>query len=191
MLKRFGLVILLSAIGGILGLMASIAFIWDWFGASWQQIEAVPEPVASLISIERDQLWVESESGILYKYNDAENCRTDCWMTVKSLPDPVWYDNPNPAEIKDTTCSPTLPLFNVEERIEQCHVEMWVSRNYVFTLRQNGSIYFWQSDIFGEWLVVELFFGLCGGCFFIFLPSMLFILLPEIFRRIIKWVRVG
>lgn len=96
MKKRIALTFLLSILGGILGLSLTIAFIWNWFGASWQQIEAAPEPVARLISIERDQLWGESESGTLYKYTDAENCQADCWMTVKSIPDPVWHDNPDP-----------------------------------------------------------------------------------------------
>ncbi|MBT3336653.1 MAG: hypothetical protein HN855_06490 [Anaerolineae bacterium] len=183
MLKRFGLTLLLTIIGGILGISLAIAFVWGWLDAGWQQIEASPEPIARLISIERDQVWVESESGILYKYTDAENCQSDCWTVVNSIPDPVWYDNPDPIETKDTTCSPALLLFNVEERIEQCHIEMWVSRNYVFALRENGNLYFWQSDIYGEWLVIELFFGLCTGAICLSVPAFLFILLPGI----LKW----
>ena len=183
MKKRFALTFLITIIGGILGLSAAIAFIWDWFGAGWVQIEASPEPVAKLISIERDQLWVESESGTLFKYTDAENCISDCWMRVQSIPDPVRYDNPDPIEVKDTTCSPSLPLMRVAEKIEEGRVEMWVSRNYVFALRENGSLHFWQSDVFGEWIIVELFFGLCGGAICLSTPAMLFILLPEF----IKW----
>jgi len=186
MLKRFGLTTLLTILGGLLGLGLAIAFVWDWFDSSWQQIENAPEPVAKLIHIEQDQVWVESEAGILYKYNDPEHCQSDCWMAVKSIPDPVWHDDPNLMEIKDITCSPALPILGIEERIEQCRVEMWVSKNYVFVLGENGSISFWQSDVFGEWLVIELFLGLCAGATCLFIPSILFILFPEILRRILK-----
>ena len=186
MLKRFGLAVLLSILGGILGLAAVIVFIWDWFGADWQQIEAAPEPVANLVLIERDQLWAESESGTLYKYTDAENCQSNCWTVVMSVPDPVWYDNPDPVKVKDRTCSPALPLFKVEERIEQCRIEKWVNKNYIFALRKSGRIYFWQSDVYGEWLVVELFLGLCAGTICLSVPAFFFTLLPGTWKRFSK-----
>ena len=61
---------------------------------------------------------------------------------------------------------------------------MWANRNYVFALRENGSVYFWQGDVYGEWLVIELFLGICGGAFFLFVPALLFIFLPGL----IKWL---
>jgi hypothetical protein len=191
MLKRFGLTILLSLLGAVLGTLVAIAFIWDLLDSRWVRIEAAPEPVAALVHIERDQVWVESASGTLYKYTDAQNCRSDCWTAVNSIPDLVRYDNPDPVEVKDSTCSPALPIIGVEERIEQCHVEMWVSRNYVFALHKNGSLHFWQSDVYGEWIVVELLLGCCGGAFFVFILSMLFILLPEMLRLIRKGAKAG
>ncbi len=183
MIKRFGLTLLLTILGGILGLSLAIAFIWDWFGASWQQIEAAPEPVASFVLIEREQVWVKSETGSFYQYSPSGNCQSDCWTVVELIPEIIPSDNP---DLKDTTCSPTLPLFGVKERIEQCHVEMWANRSYVFALRRDGSVYFWQSDVFGEWLVIELFLGLCMGTICLLVPSFLFILLPGMVKRFSK-----
>ena len=185
MLKRFGLTILLTVIGGMLGLALAIAFVWDWFGSSWQAVEASPEPVAALVHIERDQVWVESESGVLYKYTDAERCRSDCWTVVNTPPDPVWHDDPDLMDVKDSLCSPALPLSRIAERIEQCRVETWVNRNYVFALRTDGSLYFWQSEVYGEWLVVELMLGLGGGTACLCVPSVLFLLVPSS----IRWLR--
>ena len=186
MLKRFGLIVFLTVFGGILGLALAVAFVWGWFSSHWVRIEAPPEPVIALVHIDRDQVWGESEAGVLYKFTDAEHCQSDCWTIVQSLPSPVWHDDPDLMEVKDTTCSPALPLARVEARIEQCRVETWVSRNYVFALRKDGNIYFWQSDIYGEWLVVELMLGLGGGAACLCIPSMLFLLLPVIFRGAVK-----
>lgn len=71
LIKRFGLTILLSIIGE-LGLAFALAFVWNWATSAWVRLEASPEPIAELISIERDQAWVTSESGILSGYNSAE-----------------------------------------------------------------------------------------------------------------------
>ena len=184
MLKRFGLTFLLTTLGAIVGLALAIAFVWDWFTSDWVRLEASPEPIAELLHIEQDQVWVESESGQLYKYYDAENCTSDCWTLVNSPPTPVWHDDPDLMEIKNETCSPPKPSFaTTEMSIAQCRVETWVSRNYVFTLREKGDLYFWQGDVFGEWLVVELMLGLGGGATCLCIPSALFILLPGLLRR--------
>ena len=183
MLKRFGLTLLLAIIGGILGISLAIAFIWGWFDSSWEQIEVPPEPIAELILIERDQVWAESESGILYAYNPDESCQSDCWAVAEHIPESIPSDALDHFDVKNTTCSPTLPLFSVEERIEQCHVEMWANKSYVFALQGDGDIYFWQSDVYGEWLVIELFLGLCAGTICFSVPALLFVLLPGI----LKW----
>ena len=185
-LKRFGLAFLLATIGAILGLTLFIAYVWDWLASDWVQLEASPEPIAELLYIERDQVWVESESGMLYKYNDAENCMSDCWSTVQSPPSPVWHDDPDLMEIRNETCTPARPLIGNAERIEQCRVETWVNRNYVFALRENGNLFFWQGDIYGEWIVIEIFMGLCGGTICFSVPAFLFISLPKLLRRIFK-----
>jgi len=186
MLKRFGLTFLLTTLGAILGLAFTIAFVWDWFTSDWVQLEASPEHIAEFLHIERDQVWVESASGILYKYNDAENCQSDCWTTVQTLPSPVWHDDPELMEVRDETCSPARPLLGADKRIEQCRVEMWANRNYVFAQRDNGDLLFWQGQVYGEWLVVELFMGLCSGAICFSAPALLFILAPEILRRLFK-----
>ncbi len=103
-------------------------------------------------------------------------------MAVESIPDPVWYDNPDPIEVKDTTCAPPLPLLGAEEKTAECRRGMWVDSNFIFALHKDGSIYFWKSDIYGEWVVVELFLGLCCGAMLLFVPALIFILLPGIFR---------
>ena len=186
MLKRFGLTALLSVLGGILGLALVVVFIWGWFTSSWVQLEASPEPIAELLQIEREQVWVEIESGILYEYNSAESCQSDCWRIVEHIPEAVYSDDLEHFDVKNTTCSPTLPLFGVEEQIEQCHVEMWANRNYVFALQRDGELYFWQSNVYGEWLVLELFFGLCAGAICLLVPAFLFILLPGMLKGLSK-----
>ena len=186
MLKQFGLTFLLAILGAILGLGLTIGYVWDWFSSDWVRLEASPEPIAELLHIERDQVWGESEAGVLYKYNDAKNCMSDCWTMVQTLPSPVWHDDPDLMEIRAETCTPARPLLGNAERIEQCRVETWVNRNYVFALRENGDLLFWQGDVFGEWIVVELFMGLCGGAICFSAPAFLFILVPELLRRIFK-----
>ena len=182
MLKRFGLTLLLTTLGAMIGLGLAIAFVWDWFTSDWVRLEASPEPIAELLHIERDQVWVASESGSLYKYNDAEHCASDCWTTVNSPPSPVWHDDPDLMEIKNETCSPPKPFWGADMQIEQCRVETWVNRNFVFAVR-NGALYFWQGDVFGEWLVVELMLGLGGGATCLCIPSALFVLLPGLLRK--------
>jgi len=185
-IKRFGLTLLLTMIGGILGLSLAIAFVWDWFTSDWVRIEDSPEPIAELMSIERDQVWVKSESGNLYEYSSAEYCQSDCWTIVEKIPEIIPSDDPDHFDVKNEVCSLSKPFFGAEERIEQCHVEMWANRNYVFALRKNGSLYFWQGQVFGEWLVIELFFGLCMGVICLLVPAFLFILVPgivKIFRK--------
>ncbi len=183
MLKRFGLTVLLSVLGGVLGLALAIAFIWGWFTSAWERVEAPPEPISRLMLIEREQVWVESESGVFYQYNSAEGCQSDCWDAVEQIPEIIPSDDADHFDVKDTTCSPTLPLFGVEEKIEQCHVEMWANKSYVFALQKDGELYFWQSAVYGEWLVIELFFGLCSGAIFFSIPAFFFVLLPGVVKR--------
>ena len=186
MLKRLGLTTLLTIIGGLLGLAFAIAFVWDWLTSDWVQLEASPEPIAELISMERDQVWVESESGVLYEYSSGEYCQSDCWTVVEQIPESPPSDNPDHFDVKNEVCSPSRPFIGAKERIEQCHVEMWANRNYVFALRENGSLYFWQGQVYGEWLVIELMLGLGGGATCLCIPSALFILLPGIIRSFSK-----
>ena len=50
---------------------------------------------------------------------------------------------------------------------------MWVDSTYVYALRNNGEIFAWQSDIYGEWIILELIQCTCGGSLIISLLALL------------------
>ena len=183
MKKRLALTILITIIGSVLGFQLTRVSIYGWFSSKWQAIENTPERVSSLVALERDSLWVQGESGVFHQHEGSSSCVSDCWLEVQEIPELPsieFYES----TVKDEACVPAPLLLGVSSKISECRREMWVDRSYIFALRKDGSIYFWQSDVYGEWVVVELFFGLCGGAIILFVPSLIFILLPGF----IKWL---
>jgi hypothetical protein len=54
---------------------------------------------------------------------------------------------------------------------------MWVDHSFTFALRGDGSIYFWEAELFKEWTFVLFIIGLCGGAVVFFIPTLIVVLI--------------
>lgn len=180
MVKRIIALIISPIFGAVLGFFLTEAMHFGWFSYKWQMIEKPPGNVQLLAALSKDSLWVQDSSGIYY-YNEASStCVSDCWREVLKIPSlPIL--EPYEESVKSNSCHPSAPLFGVVSRISECRRQTWVDENYIFALRNDGNIYFWQADIYGEWAVVLLFTGTCFGA------STLFFLM--LFVVVIKWLK--
>jgi hypothetical protein len=53
---------------------------------------------------------------------------------------------------------------------------MWVDYDFTFALRNDGSIYLWQAELYKEWSIVLLFSGICIGALVLFVPALVIVL---------------
>ena len=182
MARRIIALIISPILGAVLGFFLTEAMHFGWFSYKWQRIEKPPRNVQLLIALSRDSLWIQDSSGIYY-YNEASStCASNCWMEVPKIPSlPIL--EPYEESVESNSCHPPPPLFGVVSRISECRRQEWVDENYIFALRNDGNIYFWQADIFGEWVVVLLFSGACFGAITLFFLTLFLVIIKRLKYR--------
>ncbi len=172
MIKKLRILTLSAILGGVLGYLIAWAHIIGWFSTSWQLIPPPPEKPVELVQSNGSQLWIASESGAYFFNSSTLYCDSDCWLEIESVPNQIEPEFVY-IEISKEACASPLPLLSVKSRLEECHKEMWVDSTYVYALRNNGEIFAWQSDIYGEWIILELIQCTCGGSLIISLLALL------------------
>jgi hypothetical protein len=175
MKKWITLLLLAPVLGAILGYLLVNALNDGWFKSKWQMVEKPPGDAHRLVALSKDSVWVQSDSGTLYYNENSSACKANCWIEVKELPTLPILESPE-TRVTGEACAPAPPLIRVAARISECRSEMWVDRNFIFALRSDGTLYLWQADIYGEWTVVIMLLGICGGAAFLFLPTLILVL---------------
>ncbi len=182
MIKRFITLIIGTVVGAVLGFLIADAMHFGWFSYKWQMIEKPPGNVQLLAALSSDSLWVQDDSGTYY-YNEASlTCKSNCWLEVPKIPS-LPIVEPYEDKVTNKNCAPSPPLFRVVSRISECRKQMWVDRNFIFALRDDGSIYLWQANIYGEWAAVLLFIGICFGAITLFILTLIVIIINWLTHR--------
>lgn len=172
-MKKWIIPILIAPVlGAILGYLLVNALNDGWFKSKWQMVERPPGDVHRLVAISKDSVWVQSASGTLYYNENSSTCKNDCWQEVQELPN-LPIVEPYESSVTSGTCAPAPPLIKVAARISECRSQMWVDSNFIFALRNDGSLYLWQANVYREWTVVLLFIGVCGGAIVLFIPTII------------------
>jgi hypothetical protein len=175
MKKRIAVVIIAPIIGAVLGFLLVNALSNGWFNSRWQMIARPSVEVLDLVALNKDSLWVQSSTGSIYYNENSSTCKSDCWREVPEIPD---LPDPDSDEFTLTSeaCAPSPPLFRVTDKISECWRTMWVDQNFTFALREDGSIYLWQAELYKEWTFVLLFTGICFGAIVLFVPALVYVL---------------
>jgi hypothetical protein len=182
MKKRIAILLFAPIIGAALGYFLVYALSNGWFKSRWQKIETPPGDGLHLVALSLDSLWVQSDSGAIYYNENASACQSGCWVEVPEIPD-LPALGPNETAVTSGACAPSLPLSRVVERLSECRSTMWVDYDVTFALREDGSIYLWQAELFKEWTFVLLVVGVCGGAMLLFLPALAVVLVLAIRDR--------
>lgn len=174
-----------SIVGAALGFQLANAMNNGWFKSSWQMIESPPVNVQSLVGINKDSLWVQSDLGAFYYNENSSTCKTNCWREVLEIPD-LPIVGTHETTVTPEACAPTPPLIKVTARIAECRREQWVDRSFVFVLHKDDSIYLWQADLYQEWSIALLFLGICFGATALFLLALIYVLFFGLVERMSK-----
>lgn len=175
MKKRLIALIIAPIVGALLGYLLANALNNGWFSYKWQRIESPPGDVHRLVAVSKGSLWVQSDSGVFYYNENPSKCQAECWQEVSEIPS-LPIVEPYEYSVTLTACAPSPPLSRVTTRISECRIEMWIDRNSTFALRNDGSIYLWQADLYTEWSLVLMILGVCIGAIILFIPTLIIVL---------------
>jgi len=176
MKKRIATIVVAPIIGAVLGYILVTALMNGWFRSRWQVVERPPVEAIHLLALNEDSLWVQSDSGAIYYNESASTCKTGCWSEVPEvtvLSTPIGQEE---TTVTGEACAPSPPLSRVTESMSECRRTMWVDYNSTFALRNDGSIYLWQVELYKEWSIVLLFSGICIGALVLFVPALVIVL---------------
>jgi hypothetical protein len=166
------LVILSPIIGAVLGYFVGYAFYARWFDTAWHTIEKSPVPIRRLVALDKDSVWVETVAGKLYHNASSSTCQSGCWQEVVQLPAFPQRDSSG-FLIIDKSCAAIPPLFLITSIVAECHQEAFIGHSYVFALRRDNNLLFWQADLYGEWSFIPIGGGVCLGAIVLFFGAAL------------------
>ena len=175
MKKRIAALIIAPILGAVLGYLLVYVLDNAWLRSKWQMIEQPPVDVLRLVAISQDSLWVQSASGTIYYNENSSTCEDDCWLEVTEVP-ALPIVEPSEATVTSEACGSPPPLSRATDKISECWRTYWVDTNFTFALRNDGSIYLWQANLYKEWSVVLLFGGVCIGALALFIPTIIIVL---------------
>jgi len=179
-----GIIALIIApiVGAALGYLLTDAINSGWFSSEWQQIESPPSNVHRLVAVSKGSLWVENNAGVFYHSEDPSSCESECWQEVAEIPS-LPIVEPYEFSVTDQACAPSPPLSKVIARISECRKETWIDRNSTFALRNDGSLYLWQVDLYKEWSAALLILDVCAGAVILFVPTLIIVLFNWLLNR--------
>jgi hypothetical protein len=182
MKKRLLALIIAPIVGAILGYLLADALNNGWFSSKWQRIESPPGDVHRLAAVSKGGLWVQSDSDVLYYNENPSTCKAACWQEVSEIPS-LPIVEPYESSVTLTACAPSPPLGGVTTRISECRRELWVDRNSTFALRNDGSLYLWQADLYKESSAVLIILSVCIGAIILFVPTLIIVLINWLLNR--------
>jgi hypothetical protein len=180
---RIAAILIAPIIGAILGILLAQAVNYGWLASKWQPIEKPPERVARLLAIQRDTLWIEGESTMLYTNENSSSCSYNCWVEVSEIPDES-DEGGYVLSIKNEACGPLPPLTQVAATISECRMDDWRDFNHTFALRKDGNIFYWQASINREWTLLVLIYAAFYGAVGLFVPTLFIVL----FGGLLDWL---
>ncbi len=188
-MKRRVLFLLVAPIlGAVFGYLFSSAMNYRWFSSNWQLIEKPPMNSVLLVALSADSVWVKGDNGVTYYNKNSSTCTKGCWQLSSGVPS-LPIVEPYESMVTQTGCAPIPPLSNVVDSISECRREMWVDRNYSYSLRKDGNIYLWQADLYKEWSSMVMLSGIFNGAIIFFIPALLIFLFFELLDWLSKRVR--
>jgi hypothetical protein len=183
MKKRLIILVLAPVLGAILGFLLAYALNEGWFSSKWQVIEKPPGKVQQLVAVSQGSLWIQDDTGALYYNENPSSCKTGCWQVGSIIPT-LPIIGPDEISVTNSPCAPSPPLSRVSARISECRETMWIDQNVTFALRNDGSIYLWQVDLYREWSVVLMIAGVCLGAIMLFFPALIILLISWLSNRL-------
>jgi hypothetical protein len=186
MKTRIIAIIIGPIIGAILGYFFGYANYYGWIGTSWHLLDKPPVEVTHLVAVDSFSLLVQSKSGSYYINENTSTCESGCWKMVPNIP---LFPNPGSEEtITSEACSSPPPLSDVRTRISQCRINFvnWgLNRNFIYALRNDGTIYLWHTDIYtGEGEDLYNIVYVCFGGIAFFIPILILVLFFEFIDRL-------
>ena len=182
MKKRLIALTIAPIVGAVLGYLLADAMNNGWFSSEWHRIESPPANVHRLVAVSKGGLWIETDAGVLYYNENPSSCQNECWQEVSDIPSLAIVE-PYEASVTDSACAPSPPLGRVTATISECRVEMWVDRNATFALRNDGSIYLWQTNLSKEWSAALIVLGVCIGAVTLFIPTLIVVFINWLINR--------
>jgi len=170
---------IVPAIGLVLGLVLAKMMDDGWLSSSWQTVAQPSVHVRSLEALNKDSLWVRSDSGDIYYNENASDCATDCWRKVDEIPKLPIPDDA--ISVINKPCAALPPLWGMTVSISECRKRMWQDYNSTFALLNDGTIRVWQVNVNGEgsfmlFMIVPVF-----GAIALFVLTLIFVLFSVFF----------
>ncbi len=136
--NRILLLILLPIIGAIVGYRFATLEENGQF-VQWELLPSLPDKAVQIVFVDTSNVWVETESGVIYKYQGLANCKNACWQ-VSKVPTPqgfiVVFDAP--------TCG-RLPSGPSDANIEAIYIFSNDGCTLIaYSLDKDGRVYVWQ-----------------------------------------------
>jgi hypothetical protein len=182
MKKRLIALVIAPLAGAVLGYLLANTMNNGWFSSEWRRIESPPGNVHRLAAVSKGGLWVEMDSGAFYYNENPSSCKAECWQEVSDIPS-LPIVEPYEASVSATACAPSPPLSRITARISECRIEMWIDRNSTFALRNDGSLYLWQVDLYKEWSAALIILGMCIGAITLFIPTLIVVFINWLSNR--------
>lgn len=178
MAKRIIILFLATIGGGALGLALVYLVLIGWFVA-WRPVDRPPEVASRILALSWSSVWVQTSTGVIYYNASSYECQRECWTVVAE----VSSEHAQPEGINQllpTTCMQPPPFFGAIDQKGDCWRGVWQNYNTVYALRRDGSLWVWSFASGGEWGLIALVFGACGGAAILFVLTLAVILISRV-----------